>query len=519
MKTFTNEPLLELRRPSVRDALSQALEDLDRSLPLEAPGLIGQERLAAADLVSTDPGRPHSVIAVSGNCSAGDVDRAVDVALAGRAGWAGSGARERSRVLLRAAAMMRDRRHHLAAMLVRESGKPWPDADAEVAEAIDFIEYYSRQAIELERQPDLPQVPGERNELIYVPRGLVAVIAPWNFPLAISTGMVTAGLATGNAVLYKPAEQTPGIGHEIVKLLRSAGVPPEVISFLPGGDEPGIRLAEHPEIHTIAFTGSCAVGLEILTQTAKVHPGQRHLKRLVAEMGGKNCLIIDDDADLDEVVPAVLNSAFGFAGQKCSAASRLLVHDAIYDQLADRLVGAMSNVKSDQAEEFGVDLGPVIDAESVDRHRRYVKLGREEGRILAQADSGPTAGHFCPPTVVAELPEGSKLLEEEVFAPLVALERVQSLEAACQVIERSPFGLTAGLFTRNPAHARSVERRSPVGNLYINRGITGAMVGRQPFGGNRLSGTGTKAGGPGYLSAFVEPRVFTENTMRHGLVV
>jgi RHH-type proline utilization regulon transcriptional repressor/proline dehydrogenase/delta 1-pyrroline-5-carboxylate dehydrogenase len=236
-------------------------------------------------------------------------------------------------------------------------------------------------------------------------------------------------------------------------------------------------------------------------------------------MGGKNCLIIDDDADLDEVVPAALNSAFGFAGQKCSAASRLLVHGAIYDQLADRLVGAMSNVKSGQAEEFGVDLGPVIDAESVDRHRRYVELGREEGRILAQADPGPTAGHFCPPTVVAELPEGSKLLEEEVFAPLVTLERVQSLEAACRVIERSPFGLTAGLFTRNPAHARSVERRSPVGNLYINRGITGAMVGRQPFGGNRLSGTGTKAGGPGYLSAFVEPRVFTENTMRHGLVV
>jgi RHH-type proline utilization regulon transcriptional repressor/proline dehydrogenase/delta 1-pyrroline-5-carboxylate dehydrogenase len=519
MRTFTNEPLLELRRSSIRDGLSQALDDLDRSLPLEAPGLIGSERLPTSDLISTDPGMPESVVAVGANCSAGDVDRAVEVALAGRAGWAGSSARVRSQVLLRAAAMMRDRRHRLAAMLVRESGKPWPDADAEVAEAIDFIEYYSRQAIELDRESDLPQVPGERNELSYVPRGLVAVIAPWNFPLAISTGMVTAGLATGNAVLYKPAEQTPGIGHEIVQLLRSAGVPPEVISFLPGSDEPGIRLAEHPQVHTIAFTGSCAVGLEILAQTAKVHPGQRHLKRLVAEMGGKNCLIIDDDADLDEVVPAALNSAFGFAGQKCSAASRLLVHDAIYDQLTDRLTGAMSNVKSGQAEEFGVDLGPVIDAESVGRHRRYVEIGREQGRILAQAEQGPETGHFCPPTVVAELPDDSRLLDEEVFAPLVTLERVPSLEAAFQMIERSPFGLTAGLFTRNPKHARALESRSPVGNLYINREITGAMVGRQPFGGNRLSGTGTKAGGPNYLAAFVEPRVVTENTMRHGLVV
>ena len=520
MNTFANDPLLEMRRSSVRSGLRSALDQLDVSLPIEAPALIGSSRGDIDGLISVDPGNPSRVVAVAGDSSSGDVDRAVEAAQAGFRMWGVTSARERAVVLGRAAAIMRQTRQQLTAMIVRECGKPWIDADAEVCEAIDFIEYYARQSVGLERTPELLQLPGERNEMRFVPRGVVAVIAPWNFPLAISAGMVVAGLATGNSVIYKPAEQTPGIGHELVSILRSAGVPDDVIGFVPGGDEPGKRLVEHPDIHTIAFTGSCAVGLEIIARSAALAAGQNHLKRVVAEMGGKNCLIVDSDADLDEVIPAAVHSAFGFAGQKCSAASRLLVHDAVFDHLAERLTGAVSSVLTGQAEDFGIDLGPVIDPDSAERHARYLDQASQDGEILATGGGLPAGdGYFCAPTVVSGLPDDSKLLADEVFAPLVTIERVADLESACALVEASPFALTAGLFTRNPEHARKVEARSPVGNLYINRGITGAMVGRQPFGGNRLSGTGTKAGGPGYLTAFVEPRVVCENTMRHGLVV
>lgn len=375
------------------------------------------------------------------------------------------------------------------------------------------------EAEALSRGADLVRVPGERNELHWRGRGVVAVIAPWNFPFAISTGMITAGLVTGNAVIYKPAEQTPGIGHEIVRILRSAGVPEDAIAFLPGGDEPGAALVEHPGVHTIAFTGSSAVGIGINVEAAKVRPGQDHIKRVVAEMGGKNCLIVDSDADLDEVVPAVLYSAFGFAGQKCSAASRVLVHHQIADLLEERLAGAVPNVLADQADRFGVDLGPVIDPESRERHGRYSRQAAEDGATIISMDDIPDEGYFCPPTVAIGPDPGSSVISDEVFAPLVTVERVESLEAAFEEVDSLRFALTGGIFTRNPDHAREAERRMPVGNLYVNRGITGAMVGRQPFGGNRLSGTGSKAGGPGYLSFFVEPRAVCENTMRQGLVV
>jgi RHH-type proline utilization regulon transcriptional repressor/proline dehydrogenase/delta 1-pyrroline-5-carboxylate dehydrogenase len=519
VNSFVNEPLLEIRRQPVRKTLLEALARLDRELPLDARAVVGGEKSGGRELASTDPGQPDRLVAESGTSDADLVARAIEAAGRGTFGWGRLPAAERVRVMRRAADGMRRERNRLAALIVRECGKPWGDADGEVCEAIDFVEYYAHQAITLDRAPDLVQVPGERNSIAYLPRGVVAVIAPWNFPLAISCGMVAAGLITGNSVLYKPAEQSPGVGSELVRILLEAGVDPDAISFLPGDDTPGRLLVEHPSVHTIAFTGSCAAGLEINAAAAKLVPGQTHIKRVVAEMGGKNCLVVDADADLDEVVPAAIESAFGFAGQKCSAASRILVHEALYAQLADRLAGAVSSALVGQAESFGIDTGPVIDAESVERHRRYLELGSSQGTLLASQTEIPVEGNFCPPVVLTGLPPDSELLTDEVFAPLVTLERVPSLEAAAAAIDSSSFALTGGLFTRNPDHARSFELASPVGNLYINRGITGAMVGRQPFGGNRLSGTGSKAGGPGYLSSFVEPRVTCENTMRHGLVV
>jgi RHH-type proline utilization regulon transcriptional repressor/proline dehydrogenase/delta 1-pyrroline-5-carboxylate dehydrogenase len=362
-------------------------------------------------------------------------------------------------------------------------------------------------------------VPGERNELRYVPRGIAAVISPWNFPLAIPCGMSAAALATGNAVVLKPAEQSPGCALRLVQALRAGGVPPEAISLLTGEGDVGAALVRDRDVHTIAFTGSMPVGLEIVRAAAEPAPGQKHIKRVVAELWGKNCVIVDADADLDEAVPAIVSSAFVYAGQKCSAAARVLVHEAIADQLIDRVAGAASVLVVDQASELGTDVPPVIEREAQERVERYAARAEADGRIVARAGPVPDRGWFCAPTVAADLTNGSPVLEEEIFGPLLAIERVAGVEQACDIVDGLPFALTGGLFARDPATVRYVRDRTPVGNLYVNRGITGAMVGRQPFGGNRLSGTGTKAGGPDYLLHFVEPRASTENTMRHGLVV
>jgi RHH-type proline utilization regulon transcriptional repressor/proline dehydrogenase/delta 1-pyrroline-5-carboxylate dehydrogenase len=352
----------------------------------------------------------------------------------------------------------------------------------------------------------------------YAPRGVVAVIAPWNFPIAIPMGMVSAGLATGNAVVLKPAEQSPGCGYMVVEALREAGVPPEAIALLPGEGDAGAALVSHLGVHTIAFTGSGPVGLGIIRTAAE--PGTRHLKRVIAEMGGKNCVIVDSDADLDDAVPAIVQSAFVYAGQKCSAASRVLVHEAIADALLERVAGAVDVLVVGQADTFGIDVPPVIERDAQERVERYRALARDAGHIAAQRTEGlPNHGWFVPPTVATDLPPDSPVLGEEIFGPLLTVERVAGVDAAMERVEALPFALTGGLFCRNPHTVERVIRRSPVGNLYVNRPITGAMVGRQPFGGNRLSGTGTKAGGPDYLLHFVEPRVVTENTVRHGLVI
>ncbi len=441
-----------------------------------------------------------------------------------RSDWRRRPAAERAAVLIRAAAWMRERRLEIAALEVRETAKPWREADGDVCEAIDFLEYYARAAVALEEHPalggpDLLQPPGERNELRWHPRGVVAVISPWNFPVAIPLGMVAAGLATGNAVVLKPAEQAPACSYMAVRALREAGVPASALALLPGEGPVGARLVGHPLVHTIAFTGSGPVGLEILRRAAEMAPGQRHLKRVVAEMGGKNCIIVDSDADLDDVVPALVKSAFNYAGQKCSAAARVLAHEAIHDALVERLAGAIEVLHVGQASDPAIDVPPVIEREAQERVAHYAAQAEATGTIAARAADVPDRGWFATPTLATDLPEDSPVLQDEIFGPLLAVERVKSIEAACDRVDQSSYALTGGLFSRSPRTVDYVADRTPVGNLYVNREITGAMVGRQPFGGNRLSGTGTKAGGPGYLLQFVEPRVVTENTVRHGLVV
>jgi RHH-type proline utilization regulon transcriptional repressor/proline dehydrogenase/delta 1-pyrroline-5-carboxylate dehydrogenase len=516
---FANEPVLELRRAPVRASLDQALRDLDARLPLRVPVLIGGDAGPAADFESTDPGTPGRIVAYAGRATAEHARAAVEAAQAGFREWSARSAADRAQVLQGAAARLRERRFELAALQVREGAKPWGEADGDVCEAIDFLEYYAREALRLEEGAELLQVPGERNEMRYSPRGVVAVIAPWNFPLAIPCGMVAAGLAAGNAVVLKPAEQSPACSLALVEALHGAGVPPAALALLPGFGEAGAALVSDPGVHVIAFTGSSAVGLEILRASAETAERQNHVKRVVSEMGGKNCVIVDSDADLDEAIPAIVYSAFGYAGQKCSAAARVLVHEAAADALLERLAGAVEVLSVGQAEEFATDVPPVIEQEAQERLRRYLGLAEQAGTIAARAADPPGEGWFFSPAVAVDLPESSPVVREEIFGPLLAVTRVASLEHACDIVDSLPLALTGGLFSRSPASVDYVASRTPVGNLYVNRGTTGAMVGRQPFGGNRRSGTGSKAGGPDYLLQFTEPRVVTENTMRHGIPV
>jgi RHH-type proline utilization regulon transcriptional repressor/proline dehydrogenase/delta 1-pyrroline-5-carboxylate dehydrogenase len=520
MKPFVNEPVLELRRSSVRAALGDSLAEFDAQPVVQVPVWIGVDRRDGDGLVSTDPGETSRVVARSAVATEADVDTALAAAQRGAREWGAVPAERRAEVLLRAADWLRDRRLRIAALEVRECAKPWPEADADVCEAIDFLEFYARGAMDVAQGAPLVQMPGERNSMDYLPRGVVAVISPWNFPVAIPCGMVSAALATGNAVVLKPAEQAPGCAFVLVQALREAGVPADAIGLLPGFGEVGAALVRDPRVHVIAFTGSTVVGQEIYREAAVVRPGQRHLKRVVAEMGGKNSIIVDSDADLDEVVPALVRSAFIYAGQKCSAAARVLVHEAVHDPLVERLAGAVEVLRVGQASDLDVDVPPVIDEESQQRVARYTAQAERDGRIAARARDVPAAGGwFAAPVLATDLPPESEVVRDEIFGPVLAVERVRDVAHALDRIDESQFALTGGLFARNPETVEEVIRRTPVGNLYVNRAITGAMVARQPFGGNRLSGTGTKAGGPGYLLQFVEPRVVTENTVRHGLVV
>jgi predicted delta-1-pyrroline-5-carboxylate dehydrogenase group 2 len=515
--SFRNEPILELRRASARESLLAALRELDVRLPVTVPVLVGGDRGTDEGLDSTDPGAPQRLVARAGRATADDAAAAVEAATRGFHEWSARSAADRAEVLRRAAARLRERRLELAALQVRECAKPWPEADADVCEAIDFLEYYAREAVELDRGPTLVQAPGERNTMRYVPRGVTVVISPWNFPLAIPCGMTAAGLASGNAVVLKPAEQSPGSAGALVQALHDAGVPPDALALLPGYGDVGAALVRDPRVHVIAFTGSNTVGLEIVRAAAETEPGQDHVKRVVSEMGGKNCVIVDSDADLDDAVPEVVYSAFGYAGQKCSAAARVLVHEAAADTLLERLAGAVSVLTVGQAESFATEVPPVIEREAQERVRRY--RSQASHHVAASAEPVPDEGWFVPPSLVSGLPDDSPVNREEIFGPLLSVTRVRDVQEAMDIVDSLPFALTGGLFSRSPATVEAVAARTPVGNLYVNRGITGAMVGRQPFGGNRRSGIGFKAGGPDYLLQFVEPRVVSENTMRHGIPV
>jgi RHH-type proline utilization regulon transcriptional repressor/proline dehydrogenase/delta 1-pyrroline-5-carboxylate dehydrogenase len=415
---------------------------------------------------------------------------------------------------------MRGELFELAALMTCETGKTRREADGDVGEAIDFLEYYGREMLRLAAPRRMGHVPGEHNVYFYQPRGVALVIAPWNFPLAILTGMTSAALVAGNPVIVKPADPTPVVAAAMVRILEAAGAPPGTVNFVPcDGPEVGDFLVRHPGVDLIAFTGSMKVGLQIVSRAAQ-NPAAEGVKKVIAEMGGKNAMIVDADADLDVAVTEVVASAFNYQGQKCSAASRVIVLEAAYDDFVRRLVEATRSLVVGPPEDPGTRLGPVITAEARARIEGYIEQGRREATPAvapeAPADGWPGGGYYVAPHVFVDVPPDAVIAQEEIFGPVVAVMKAADLDGALAIANGVRYALTGGLISRSPATIERVRREFRVGNLYINRSITGALVERQAFGGFKMSGVGSKAGGPDYLLQFLEPRVITENTMRRG---
>lgn len=516
---FRNEPLTDFTHEAARRTFAEALVTVRSQLGRTyRPVIGGEEGQTAATFDSVNPCRHSEVIGRLGQASAADAGRAVAAAKAAFPAWRDTEPGARADLLVRAAAVLRRRRFELAAWILLECGKPWREADADVAEAIDFCEYYARQMRRL-AVPDRRDLPGEENATFYEPRGVAVVIAPWNFPLAILTGMTAAAVVAGNTAVMKPAEQSSVVGALLMQVWREAGAPAGVVNFLPGvGEEVGPPLVNHPDVAVIAFTGSVPVGLMLNRQAAEVTPGQDHVKRVIAEMGGKNAIIVDEDADLDEAVTGVLHSAFDYAGQKCSACSRAVVLQSLYDRFLDRLVEAARGLKVAPAEDPGCNVPAVIDAAAQRRILAYADKGKAESRLVFAGGAGPCAaeGWFVPPHIFADVPPQAAIAQEEIFGPVLAVLAARDLGHALEIANGTRYALTGGLYSRSPASIERVRREFRVGNLYVNRKITGALVDRQPFGGFKMSGIGSKAGGRDYLLQFLVPRTITENTLRRG---
>jgi len=522
VRSFRNEPLSDFAQESARRGMREALESVRQRWGEHYPVVIGGRRRETPQRIeSINPSHKNQVIGTCGSATEELAREAVEAAAKAWSDWADLDVRVRADYLLRVASILRERRYEFAACQLYECGKGWREADGDICEAIDFLEYYARGAVALQGDFSYANVPGEENRFEYLPRGVAVVIAPWNFPLAILTGMTAAALVTGNTVVMKPAEQSSVTAAWLMQAFVDVGLPPGVLNFLPGqGEVVGPVLVNHPQTALIAFTGSRQVGLEINASAAKASqtgPGC-DVKRVIAEMGGKNAIIIDNDADLDEAVSGVVTSAFGYQGQKCSACSRCIVLPGVYDAFVARLVEAARSLPLGPAEDPGARVGPVIDQEAYERILRYIEIGKQEGRLALAVDVGPLAseGYYIGPHIFTDIAPDARLAQEEIFGPVLAVIRAKDLDEALAIANGTQYALTGGIYSRSPRNLRRGARELRVGNVYLNRPITGALVSRQPFGGFRMSGIGSKAGGPDYLLQFVVPRTVTENTMRRG---
>jgi len=510
---FANEPFIDFKSPENARGMKAALDLVANQLGREYDLIIGGRRLKTESKIrSLNPARPAQIVGIHQKAGAEHAEQAMQAALEAFESWSRTPVETRVSLILAAAAIIRARKFEFCAWLTYEIGKNWAEADADVAETIDFLEFYAREALRLAAATTPIQYPGERNELIYIPLGVGAVIPPWNFPFAIMAGMTAAAIVTGNTVILKPSSDTPTIAAKFVEVLEEAGLPGGVVNFCPGsGATFGNAIVEHPKTRFIAFTGSKAVGLEIHERAARPQPKQIWIKRTILEMGGKDSILVCADADLDAAVEAVAGSAFGFSGQKCSACSRAIVEAPIYDVFVERLRERVAKLTvGDPTANY--NLGPVVNEAALDSMLAYIEIGKREGRLIAGGNAVETTdgGYFLEPTVFADIAADGVLAQEEIFGPVLALIKVESFEEGLSVANNTEYGLTGAIFTADRERLNRARTEFHVGNLYFNRKCTGAMVGAHPFGGFNMSGTDSKAGGPDYLTLFTQAKSVAE---------
>ncbi|MGD9887026.1 MAG: L-glutamate gamma-semialdehyde dehydrogenase [Bacilli bacterium] len=512
MYDYKTEELIDFSISNHQEAYQDALKSI--KLGQVYPLIIGGKNiLTSRQMVSVNPACHQEIIGTIHQASLKEAELAMETALETFKTWRYSDPKMRADVLFKAAAIIRKRKFFFSALMTKEAGKPWVEADADTAEAIDFLEYYGRQILEIQNidQKVLSRPIIERNEYRYIPLGVGAVITPWNFPLAILTGMTAAAVVSGNTVLLKPASTTQIIAYHFVKVMEEAGLPAGVINFIPGkGSEVGEFIVNHPKTRFISFTGSKEVGASIYEKAAKVQKGQIWLKRVIAEMGGKDAILVDDGVDSEKAADAIVKSAFGFSGQKCSACSRAIIHKNKYQEVLDFIVKKTKALKVGNPESSDTQVGPVIDDAAFHRILEYIEIGKHEGRLVVGGNGSKEVGYFIDPTVICDVSPKSRIMQEEVFGPFLAVCQVESFEQGLEVANNTEYGLTGALFSNNREHLEIAKEQFFVGNLYLNRKCTGSIVGYQPFGGFNMSGTDSKAGGPDYLVLHMQGKSICE---------
>ncbi len=512
MIPYKHEPFTDFTNEENQKAFQEGVAIVDGYLGQDYPLTIGGEKVTTEDkIVSYNPANKEEVIGSVSKATREHAEQAMNIAYETFQTWRKAKPEMRADILFRAAAIIRRRKHEFSALLVKEAGKPWNEADADTAEAIDFLEFYARQMLKLKDGQPVESRPGEYNRYSYIPLGVGIVISPWNFPLAIMAGTTVAAIVTGNTVLLKPASTTPVVAAKFVEVMEEAGLPKGVLNFVPGsGSEIGDYLVDHPKTRFVSFTGSRDVGVRIYERASKVNEGQIWLKRVIAEMGGKDTIVVDSESDLELAAQSIVKSAFGFSGQKCSACSRAIVLEDVYDQVVERVTELTQELTVGNPFDRSHFMGPVIDQAAFDKITSYIEIGKEEGRLVAGGESDDSVGYFVQPTVIVDVTPDARVMREEIFGPVVAIAKATSFDEAIDMANDTDYGLTGAVITNNRAHIEQAREDFHAGNLYFNRGCTGAIVGYQPFGGFNMSGTDSKAGGPDYLTLHLQAKTTSE---------
>ncbi|MDQ1147950.1 1-pyrroline-5-carboxylate dehydrogenase [Bacillus sp. SORGH_AS 510] len=512
VQPYKHEPFTDFTTEENRNAYLQGLTTVESYLGQDYPLVIGGEKVTTEDkIVSYNPSNKEEVIGRVSKANQELAEKAMQAAVEAFKTWKKVKPEVRADVLFKAATIIRRRKHEFSALLTKEAGKPWREADADTAEAIDFLEYYGRQMLAIKDGVPVNSRPNEFNRYNYIPLGVGIIISPWNFPLAIMAGTTVAAIVSGNTVLLKPASTTPIVAAKFVEVMEEAGLPAGVLNFVPGsGAEVGDYLVDHKDTRFISFTGSRDVGLRIFDRSSKVNPGQVWMKRLIAEMGGKDTIVVDSEADLELAAQSIVAGAFGFSGQKCSACSRAVIVEDVYDTVLNRVVELTKELTVGNPTEQGTFMGPVIDNSAFNKIMEYIEIGKSEGKLMAGGEGDNSKGYFIQPTIIADLEPNARIMQEEIFGPVVGFTKAKDFTEAIEIANNTEYGLTGAVITKNRAHIEQAREDFHVGNLYFNRSCTGAIVGYQPFGGFNMSGTDSKAGGPDYLLLHMQAKTTSE---------